>query len=84
VESIEEVKPNKLIQVSDSPIRLKLKMRCKGCKKQLKLTCCKGVINLSLVECPHCDCRDSWSIIDIECNAPIWGDGVKIDNHEEV
>jgi hypothetical protein len=43
------VGPNKLIQVSDSPIRLKLKMKCKGCKKQLKLTCCKGVINIGQV-----------------------------------
>jgi hypothetical protein len=25
-----------------------------------------------------------WSVIDIESNAPIWGDGVKIDNNEEM
>ena len=49
VESILEVGPNKLIQVTDSPIKLKLKMKCKGCKKQLKLPCCKGVINISQV-----------------------------------
>jgi hypothetical protein len=82
VESIEEVSPNKLIQVTDSPIKVKVKLRCRGCKKQLKLTCCKGVINLSLIECSNCEGKDLWSILDIDSNAPIWGDGVKIDNHE--
>lgn len=76
--------PNKLIQVTDSPIKLKLKLRCRSCKKQLKLTCCKGIINLGLVECSGCESKDQWSILDIEANAPIWGDGVKIDNHEEM
>jgi hypothetical protein len=79
-----EVGPNKLIQMTDSPIAVKLKLKCKGCKKQLKLTCCKGIININLVECPNCDAKEMWSIMDIESNAPVWGDGVKIDNHEEI
>lgn len=81
VESIEEVAPNKLIQVADSPIKVNLKLKCKSCKKQLKITSCKGVVNIGTIECSSCEAK-TWSIVDIDSNAPIWGDGVKIDNHE--
>ncbi len=70
--------------MADSPIKVNLKLKCKSCKKQLKITSCKGVINIGLIECSSCDNKSAWSIVDIESNAPVWGDGVKIDNHEEV
>jgi len=75
------VAPNKVIQVNDSPIKVNLKLKCKNCKKQLKITFCKGVMSLNNIECPGCESKDKWSISDIVSSAPVWGDGVKIDNH---
>lgn len=84
---IEEVGPNRFIQVEQSPIRLKLKLKCEGknCKKRMKATFCKGVVNLGTLACVNCDkVGQQWTIEDIECNFPVWGGGVKIDNHERV
>ena len=84
---LEEVGPNRFIQVDNSPIRLRLKLRCGGkqCKKLMKATFCKGVVSINSIICPNCEKKDQlWSIEDIECNFPVWGGGVKIDNHERV
>ena len=50
----------------------------------LKATFCKGIVNIHSIKCSHCESTDKWSIQDIDCNYPIWGGGVKIDNHERV
>lgn len=54
VEIIEEVSANKMVQVNASPIKVKLKLKCKSCKKLMKLTLCKGLMNLTGLECPGC------------------------------
>ena len=59
-------------------------MRCEGCNKQLRTSFCKGIVYVNAIACPSCDCRENWSIQDIECNFPIWGGGSKIENHEKV
>jgi hypothetical protein len=79
------VAPNKFIQVSNSPINIRLVLKCRQCSRKLKLTCCKGVINLATVECAGCAGKGRWRIQDIDASTgTIWGDGCKIENHEEV
>lgn len=49
IETLKEFDNNKIIQSAVSPIKVCLKLRCKACKKQHKLTFCKGVINLGII-----------------------------------
>ena len=51
---IEEVAPNRLVSAHSSPIKLKLKLRCDACKKQMKMTFCISLVNLSSVGCSNC------------------------------
>jgi hypothetical protein len=81
---LEEVRPNKIIMNDSSPIRLRLKLKCENCKKQMKLSYCKSLVNVKAIDCPHCEKSGEWSIQDIECNFTLWGGGVKIDNHEHL
>ena len=84
VDCMEEVAPNKIIFNDSSPILLRIKLQCEACKKQLKISFCKGIVYIKTIDCPSCEKVGSWNIRDIECNYPIWGGGVKIDNHERI
>lgn len=59
-----------------------IKLNCLECKKKIKLTYCKAYINLEKMKCPKCDITGKWGLLDIHANAPIWGEGRKIDDHE--
>lgn len=54
---LEEVAPNKFIQIENSPIRLRMKLRCEGCNKQLRTSFSKGIVYINAIVCPSCDCR---------------------------
>lgn len=84
VENIKEISQNKVIQTKSSPIHIKLMLICLDCKKKVKLTFCRGVIKINELECPKCEKKGNWKLKDVESNAPLWGNGVKIENHEEL
>lgn len=81
---IEEVNANRIVFSKSSPIKLKLRLRCESCKKQMKMTFCISLVNLSSISCANCEKSGNWSIIDIICNFPVWGGGEKIKNHEKL
>ena len=84
IETLREFDNNRILQSAVSPIKVSLRLRCKACKKAHKLTFCKGVINLGVVECATREAKGAWTLLDISANAIVWGDGRKIDNHDEL
>lgn len=72
----------KIIQTSNSPIKITLKLSCKECQRKIKLTYAKSFIDTSEVYCDKCKPKaiNKWALEDIRSNVPIWGDGRKIEN----
>ena len=66
---------HKVVMTDSSPISIRLKLRCDGCKKKLKMSYCISVIKIKEINCPNCEKVGSWSIVDIESNFPMWGGG---------
>lgn len=83
LESIKEISTGKIIQTSDSPIKITLKLKCKDCDRKVKITYSKSIMAISDISCDNCKNKGQWLLLDFNSNFPIWGDGRKIELEED-